>query len=852
MLAYQSDQKKWLFGLDIDGGLNLSDLHIDDLPLVGALFPPDQRLQLAFQVLVAPKDPNGFSKTDVGALADLLPPGDINLPAQDINGLALNTILRLGGQAIQIPLDMGSDTSLTGGTAIKSAPVNNPPQSQPLTQSSNTPGGGNTQWVKIQKTFGPVHIEQVGIRYDSSNSKITALLNASLTAGGLTIDLQGLKATSPLTALSPTFGLDGLGIAYQNGVIEVAGSFLKMGDQFAGLAVLRAKALSLSAIGAYGKTASGDVSLFLYATLNYPLGGPSFFFVTGLAAGFGYNRALIPPTIDQVASFPLVSQAVSDTQLNLNDALTAIQNDVPISVGQMFFAVGIKFTSFKLIDSFALLVVQFGNRTEIDLLGLSTLIVPSPDAGGSEPSLAEAQLALKATFIADDGFLGVEAQLTSASYLLDRNCHLTGGFAFYSWLKDPHAGDFVLTLGGYHPHFNIPPHYPQRVPRLGINWQVNDHLSITGQEYYALTAHALMAGGSLSADYHDGSVHVWFNAGADFLLTWQPYHYEASLYISLGAEVDVDVLLGTVHLSFDAGADLSLWGPPFGGHADIHLRVCGFKVAFDVDFGSGHSGAKPIAWDAFKKAFLPAENQVCSLTVQHGLLRSVPEGSDERWIVNPQSFALVTNSVIPAQSAHAGTLSTDSTNLPTKIPVIDNKGQSLTVGSVAIQPMGTRSDQLISTHTITITHDGANGTVETDFVYQPVLKQVPSGMWGAPEMDGEFLAKPDVNAASFVENALCGLIVSPKPSTPSGHTHSIDRRNLGYETTNHADTQWDTLVARTLISGNWADIQSKIVNNTARASVLQELEFGTAVIDFGQPVDQFTVSAPQVVATGVS
>jgi hypothetical protein len=42
------------------------------------------------------------------------------------------------------------------------------------------------------------------------------------------------------------------------------------------------------------------------------LGGPSFFYVTGLAAGFGYNRALSMPTIDQVASFPLVEEVTGD------------------------------------------------------------------------------------------------------------------------------------------------------------------------------------------------------------------------------------------------------------------------------------------------------------------------------------------------------------------------------------------------------------------------------------------------------------------------------------------------------------------------------------------------------------
>ena len=43
------------------------------------------------------------------------------------------------------------------------------------------------------------------------------------------------------------------------------------------------------------------------------------------------------------------------------------------------------------------------------------------------------------------------------SYMLDPDCRLTGGFAFCVWFE-PHddAGDFVVTLGGYHPAFTVP------------------------------------------------------------------------------------------------------------------------------------------------------------------------------------------------------------------------------------------------------------------------------------------------------------------------------------------------------------------------------------------------------------
>ena len=55
--------------------------------------------------------------------------------------------------------------------------------------------------------------------------------------------------------------------------------------------------------------------------------------------------------------------------------------------------------------------------------------------------------------------------MSNDSYLFCRDARLTGGFAFYSWFKGEYAGDFVLSVGGYHPQFQRG-HYPA-VDRVG-------------------------------------------------------------------------------------------------------------------------------------------------------------------------------------------------------------------------------------------------------------------------------------------------------------------------------------------------------------------------------------------------
>jgi hypothetical protein len=287
-----------------------------------------------------------------------------------------------------------------------------------------TAATSNTQWLAIQKAFGPIYFERVGLEVDGP--RITAVLDASFTVRALKIALQGLKVTSPLQPFSPEFSLDGLAIDFKTDGLEIGGAFLRQklspkppgqtGDYvYGGLAVIRASKLTLSAIGSYS-TVGGQPSLFIYAVLDYPIGGPSFFFVTGLAAAFGYNRALIMPDIDQVDNFPLIkrarsaAQATSTTtdtnaQTDLAKELVDLETYIPVSAGQYFLGVGIHFTSFKIVDSVLLLAVQFGQQVSIDLLGSSILTAP---AGASESTLvAKAALNLKARYVPSEGTLTV-------------------------------------------------------------------------------------------------------------------------------------------------------------------------------------------------------------------------------------------------------------------------------------------------------------------------------------------------------------------------------------------------------------------------------------------------------------
>jgi hypothetical protein len=371
-------------------------------------------------------------------------------------------------------------------------------------------------------------------------------------------------------------------------------------------------------------------------------------------------------------------------------------------------------------------------------------------------------------------------------------------------------------MGGYHPNFHVPDHYP-KVPRLGLNWRVNDALTIKGQEYFALTAHALMAGGLLEAHYESGDMKAWFKVGADFLIAWKPYYYDARMYLEIGAEATIH-LFGTHHISFDAGADLHLWGPPFAGEAHVHVKVIGIQVSLDVAFGSGASFAVPIDWETFKTSFLPSKEQICSLSMKSGLIRKIEEPAGVRWIVNPKDFALVVQSAIPITK-----------------PGQVISGATLDLG---LSPMGVSSFE--STFVVT---DKDGKVLDTQFHFEAIKKPVPSALWGQPDvvdlLGSKYLMTPKVNGEQMVQNSLAGFEIYPADPPKSGETHDIDESSLLYETQtiDNAFTWEDFTLSDLQGTAAFTSVKTTVVKNDNRKLLLGALGFADSEIDFGETVD---------------
>jgi hypothetical protein len=163
---------------------------------------------------------------------------------------------------------------------------------------------------------------------------------------------------------------------------------------------------------------------------------------------------------------------------------------------------------------------------------------------------------------------------------------LTGGFAIYSWFKNnldsgsgAIAGDWVLTIGGYHQAFSVPKQYP-RPPRLGISWSLDKALSITGKAYFAITPKVCMGGGRLHASLELGLLSVFFDGYLDFLINYQPFHFSSEGKISIVVRFSMDLWIVKFRINAEIGAMLHVSEPPLAGTVHVDFWVFGFDIKF--------------------------------------------------------------------------------------------------------------------------------------------------------------------------------------------------------------------------------------------------------------------------------
>ncbi len=761
-LLYKKAQGKSNVLFGIGAGVNID---LKDLPMAGPIL--SKKDAFAFKEVLAMYAVGSFKKEELKLFG--------GLPLVEVvKGFNLSTAFKINGKDEYYVLNSGTDETFEEPQS---------PSDQTPAPTGVTPLGGavssKAKWKKLDKKIGPVSIQRLGFAY--IDGKVVVLLDASMEMAGMGLQLMGFGLGFELKwpPGMPDFYLDGLGLSYKRPPLEISGAFLhgvqeykgKSIDVYNGGAIIKVSRFTISAIGSYAKV-EDQTSLFIYGVFDGPIGGPAFFFVTGIAAGFGYNRKVNAPSINEVALFPLVALAMrpQGDDGNILSMIAKLETPmkngklpIEISIGDYWLAVGIKFTSFKILETFVLVTVNFGTQLEFIILGLSRL--SWPERSMTNNPIVYIELAIMAHFGSASDVVSIEAIVTPNSYVLSKDCKLTGGFAFYTWVKGPHEGDFVITLGGYHPKFNKPAHYPT-VPRLGLNWRISKHLMIKGELYYALTSTAIMAGGRWEVLFKTSVVKVSIIVWADMLISWAPFQYYIDIGITLKIELNIKIAFIRIHLSITFGAQLHIWGPPFAGKVRVDLAIFSFTIPF-----GDHSKKEPakLKWSEFSKGFIPqgktaptagraaaptSNPDPINISITNGLIGMKGSEKDKIPVINPHQLTVSVDSFIPVSTLTFNTKKLEGDpDMTTGSGVLKYSKRELKIG---VRPCGfAKKDVTFKMN--------ANLILKGDKMPMVITcqgKGFPEALWAPDESKN---SNKNPGTSKIIPNVLSGLIIQPPP-----------------------------------------------------------------------------------------
>ncbi|RDL32364.1 uncharacterized protein BP5553_08820 [Venustampulla echinocandica] len=744
-------------------------------------------------------------------------------PAEDDvvlrNGVHLMLVLRdtQGNTNVVLDYVFGGETPPSGELMTDDFPSEN----------------GESGMAEYSKSYSGLSVRNLGLKY--ANNTLTIKVDAEVKFGPIDFALFSFalhltfkpgEGFSLFNLPTPSVSLDGLAAAYNKPPITLAGMLLHTSNEtmemYQGALVAGYTPWAFAAGGCYGQITGLDQyqTFFVYARLLGPLITLEFATISGVTAGFGYNNSMRLPTVADVTSYPLISVPVPSNS-SPQAAMQALAQTTWFSPknGSFWIAAGLDVTALEILKISAVLVVEWDPNIKLGIFAIATADIPRTSPGGFK--FAHVQLGITAVLDIAAGTLKIDGQLTPSSYVLDPNCHLTGGFALYSWFGDsvPELkGDFVFTLGGYHRQFVPPPQYP-RPPRLGISWKFDSSISISGEAYFAITPNVCMGGGRWDVSLSLGPLQAFYNAFVDFLISFKPFYFIADGGITVGVRFKLDLWLVTIRISIDIGAQLHIEGPPIHGTVHVDFWVFGFDINFGASGGDDNSltleefislacqasdvvgkgmfhtiasdtpvGNYPSVLDREKVQASEAEEAADDprkphvLVTQSGLVpsgdtKSTPSG--ESWTVRAANFSFAVSCKVAITKA---TIITGRPDMKGKEDVQEPEPTSVVEGTS--EPLYARpmcdTNELVTELIVMIRPDApqqkmvtlgedANASVPVWDNNTAVIKSLPNGLWGKynPSKD----PRSHANDPSFLNGTtggttslMCGVVITvPKP-----------------------------------------------------------------------------------------
>jgi hypothetical protein len=288
------------------------------------------------------------------------------------------------------------------------------------------------------------------------------------------------------------------------------------------------------------------------------------------------------------------------------------------------------------------LIMEFGARRRLLVLGRVSALLPSPDN-----DLVRINLDSMGVIDFDQNTASIDATLVDSR--LAKKFALTGMAALRAgWGSGPHQA-FVLAVGGFNPHFAPPAGVPP-LSRVAIALCSGNNPRLTCEAYFAITANTIQFGANAALYAEACSFSIAGDIGFDVLITRAPLHFIADYHAS------VQLKYGS-HNLFKVAVEGSLEGPRplrVSGKATFEIFWCDFSVRFDKKLIDGDPPPPPPAIDVLaelNRALATAQSWSTQAPAgrSHGVaLRKLAPGT--ALVLDPLGRLAIKQDVVPLNS----------------------------------------------------------------------------------------------------------------------------------------------------------------------------------------------------------
>ncbi len=480
-------------------------------------------------------------------------------------------------------------------------------------------GAGLELTIPIHKSLGPLKLNDLYLALKIENRKLPVIVAVSFGAelGPISASVEQMGVKFPLSfpenedgnlgpinlgavAFHPP---KGAGLSISAGPVTGGGyvEFDNENKRYAGILELKFGEIGLIAIGLITTKmpdGSNDFSMLVVigVTFDPPFTLPYNFSLAGVGGLLGIKRSMNVEFLrDGVKKGTLDSVLFPDNPVeNAQKIISDLRNGFPATkntyvVGPMaIIGWGVP----QIISAEIGIFIQIPSPIIIAILGQITAIFPNADP--DTETLVEIHLDVLGILNFEEEYVSIDASLYNSRILAFT---LSGDMAFrLMWGKEPY---FLMSLGGFNPHFKARPGTPA-LKRLTLALGSGNNPRIALMCYIAITSNSVQFGARLEVLAKKAGFKVYGFMYFDALFIFSPF----SFIVEMGAGVEVlkgNNCLLTIYLQ------LTLSGPtPWNAKGVAKFKVLLFKikVSFNVTWGKRQGVSLPAVnpWPALKEA----------------------------------------------------------------------------------------------------------------------------------------------------------------------------------------------------------------------------------------------------------